>query len=128
MQDLEGLRQPRDAVARFARADTEHLELFGHRAPADAELESPTRQMVERGDLTGEDGRVPERVAQHEVSHTKRLGPGEHPTGDRHRLPHVVLERERWSQMVHEGDAFEPDGFGDERTIDGRVGRHSHLG
>jgi hypothetical protein len=83
--------------------------------------------MVEGRDLAGEHGRMTERIAQHEVPGGERVGPAENPTGDRHRLPHVLVVRQRWGEMVHEGDAFESGGLSSQRALDDRFVRHAHL-
>src|SRR5438105_915185 len=73
-QDLEGLAQPLHPVARLERADAELRKLLGPRAPPDAELEAAAGCVVDRHRLTSEDGRVPERVAQHERADPNALG------------------------------------------------------
>ena len=59
-QDLQGLGQPAHPHGGLRGADPEDLELDGHRAPPDPELEPAVRGVVERRRLPGEHRRVAE--------------------------------------------------------------------
>jgi hypothetical protein len=83
--------------------------------------------VLERRGLTGEERGMPEPVAQHQVADFQGAGTGEDPAGDRHRLPHVVLGRQRGHEMVHEGDALEPGALRGQCPLDDRLDGHPHL-
>ena len=103
------------------------LELGGHRAPADPELEAATRRVVEGDRLTGEHGGMAEGVAQHEVADDEPLGVGHQPHGGGHGLVHRLRLGHRRGQVVHQRHAVEPGGLGGQGPLDQGVERQPHL-
>ena len=85
------------------------------------ELEAPARRVIERDGLTGEHRRMPERVAEHELTLHEPFGLGEQPRVRRERLVHVVLLGHRRGEVVHAGHADEPAGLGGPRLLDHRL-------
>ena len=83
--------------------------------------------MIEGRDLAGERCRMAHGVAQHEMTRGERRCVGQHPAGDRHRFPHVLVVGQRWREVVHEGDAGESGCLRGARSLDDGGVRHAHL-
>ena len=126
-QDRQRLTQASRALGSARRADAERLELGRERTRTDTEFEAPAGRVVERLGLLGEHRRMTEGIAQHEMPDRERGGVGEHPSGDRHRLPHRLVGGERRNDVVHERHALEPDGLRGLRPFDDGLVGHPHL-
>ena len=125
----EGAVQPRDASGRVvAVGQPEPVELLRPGTPAETELEAVARGGGERDGLLGQHGRLPERVAQHEVSDSQPLGVGGDPGRDGHRLPDALVRGTRRLEVVDERDAVETSGLGRARTLDDVGNPQPHLG
>ena len=74
-QDLERLAEACHPFGRVAVGDAEGVELLGHRAGPDAEVEPAARRVGDGHGFTGQDSRVAERVAEDEVADPQRRRP-----------------------------------------------------
>ena len=70
-QHVERFSETLHAGTRHGAADAERVELGGHRPPADAEVETTAAGVIEADRLVGEQRRMTEHVAQHEVADTQ---------------------------------------------------------
>ena len=101
---------------------------MGARAPPDAELETPAREVVEGDRLLRQHGRVAEGIGQHERADDQsgrvRGQPGARGHGAIHRL---ALGPGR-SEVIHPRDPEEAGRLGGLRPLDQLARRHAHLG
>ena len=125
---VEGLAEALHPHPRLGLADAEPVELLGHGPPADPEFESAARGMVEGHRLLGQDGWMPERVAQHEVAERERLGVGSQPGRRDHGIEHVVALGHGWGQVIHQRESGETGRLGRTGSLDHGLEAHAHLG
>ena len=126
LEYLESLAQAVDSSP--VDLDAERVELAGYRARSDAELDAPAGRVIKADDLTGEHGRVPEGIAQHEVANAQARGVRRDPRRRRHRVEHGMALGRRRREVVHEGDAAEPRGLSSLGPLDDGIHRHPQLG
>ncbi len=109
------------------RPGPEGGELLGHRTPADAEVEAPAGRVVDGHGLAGQDGRVPEGIAEDERADAQPLGVGGQPGRRDHRLVHRLVIGQRRREVVHPRDPDEAGGLRRPSAFDELREGHPHL-
>jgi hypothetical protein len=127
LEHLEGLAEPGGAVRRRPAAEAEGPQLGIHRPPPEPELEPPAADDVERGGHLGEQRRVAERVAQHEVADADGGRPRREGRGEGPALERVGVGQRRRGQVVHQPHRVEAQLLGRAHPRFDRRERHAHL-
>ena len=87
----------------------------------------PPGRVIEGDRLTREHRRMPERVAEHELTLHEPFGPGQQPRVGGERLVHVVLLGHRRGEVVHARHADEAARLRGLRLLDQGVHAQTHL-
>ena len=100
LDDLQRLLQPLEAVGESAELEAEAVVLELEPAGTDAELGTPAGDMVEGGELLGQQSRVPVGVAGDQGRQAHTVGVLGQRRQQRVALEHLVLGRPEHGQLV----------------------------
>lgn len=92
-----------------------------------AQLETTVGRRGQCDGLLGQHGRMPERIAEHQMADAQPLRPGGDPTGNAHCLPDVFIWLTGGLEVVDEGDAVESGRLGALSPLHNVSDREPHL-